>query len=221
MTPASTEPAPDVQDSERSHNPEEQFHSSSQEHHDRQSTTSLPQVFTEDTIDIGNGRRAHFRRDRRYAQVQVAFTAPKGIDPNPGRELTDQFKELGWTWQSRLLGKPWVHQLDRSTPDDPTARGDSRDVLHEQFLLIIQEYRVKHGMTPFLDGFSEGITEPHVRNPEQSGCDGGNLLARTGRTIERQEVRSEKRRNTGGGRSGGDARRLCQRRCRAIRPYAD
>ena len=166
---------------------------------DHRSATSLPQVFTEDTIDIGNGRRAHFRRDRRYAQVQVAFTAPKGIDPNPGRELTDQFKELGWTWQSRLPGKPWVHQLDRSTPDDPTARGDSRDVLHEQFLLIIQEYRIKHGMTPFLDGFSEGITEPGIQNPEQNGCDGGNFLSRTGRTIERQEVRSVKRETRAGG----------------------
>ena len=31
---------------------------------------------------IGNGRYAHFRRDRRYAQVQVAFTAPEGVDPN-------------------------------------------------------------------------------------------------------------------------------------------
>ena len=40
-----------------------------------------------DRIAIGNGRYAHFRRDRRFAQVQVAFTAPKGVDPNPGREL--------------------------------------------------------------------------------------------------------------------------------------
>ena len=63
----------------------------------RQWSSSIPQVASEDIIDIGNGRYAHFRRDRRFAQVQVTFTAPEGVDPDPGRELTDQFKELGWT----------------------------------------------------------------------------------------------------------------------------
>lgn len=58
----------------------------------RQWTNSIPQVASEDIIDIGNGRYAHFRRDRRFAQVQVTFTAPQGVDPNPGRELTDEFK---------------------------------------------------------------------------------------------------------------------------------
>jgi hypothetical protein len=110
-------------------------------------TSLLPQVASEDIIDIGNDRYAHFRRDRRFAQVQVVFTAPEGVDPNPGRELTSQFQELGWTWRSKELGKPWIFQLDKSSPDDPTAR-DSRDALHEQFLIIIQEYRQKHGMPP-------------------------------------------------------------------------
>jgi len=62
----------------------------------RQWTSSIPQIACEDVIHIGNGRYAHFRRDRRFAQVQVTFTAPEGVDPNPGRQLTDQFKELGW-----------------------------------------------------------------------------------------------------------------------------
>ncbi len=111
-------------------------------------TSSLPQVASEDILAIGKGRYAHFRRDRRFAQVQVAFTAPPGVDPNPGRELTDQFKELGWTWRPHAPGKPWIFQLEQSSRDDPTARGDSRDALHEQFLIIIQEYRQKHGMCP-------------------------------------------------------------------------
>ncbi|MGH7174278.1 MAG: DNA-primase RepB domain-containing protein [Gemmataceae bacterium] len=116
--------------------------------HGFQWTSSLPQVASEDIIGIGNGRYAHFRRDRRFAQVQVMFTAPEGVDPNPGRELTDQFKEQGWTWRGEEPGKPWIYQLEKSSPDDPTARGDSRDALHEQFVIIIQEYREKHGMQP-------------------------------------------------------------------------
>jgi hypothetical protein len=114
----------------------------------RQWTSSIPQVASEDIIDIGNGRYAHFRRDRRFGQVQVTFTAPEGVDPNPGRELTDQFKQLGWTWRNKEPEKPWIFQLDKSSADDPTARGDSRDALHEQFLIIIHEYRQKHGMAP-------------------------------------------------------------------------
>ena len=81
----------------------------------------------------------------------MAFTALEGVDPNPGRELTDQFKELGWTWRGNEPEKPWVYQLEKSSMHDPTARGDSRDALHEQFLLIIQEYRQKLGMPPTLD----------------------------------------------------------------------
>ena len=71
----------------------------------RRWTSSIPQVVGEDIIAIGNGRYAHFRRDRRFAQVQVTFTAPEGVDPNPGRELTDQFKELGWSWREKEPGK--------------------------------------------------------------------------------------------------------------------
>jgi DGQHR domain-containing protein len=48
---------------------------------------------------------------RRFAQVQVTFTAPEGVDPNPGRELTDQFKELGWTWRGKEPTKPWVYRM--------------------------------------------------------------------------------------------------------------
>ena len=132
----------------------------------RQWTSSIPQVASEDAIAIGNGRYAHFRRDRRFAQVQVVFTAPKGIDPNPGRELTDQFKELGWTWRPEDQGKPWVYQLDKSSEHDPTARGDSCDALHEQFLLIIQEYRQKHGMPPTLGWGSQPENDTRDQNPE-------------------------------------------------------
>jgi hypothetical protein len=76
--------------------PEQSAQADGQEHSPaRQWISSIPQVASEDIIDIGNGRYAHFRHDRRFAQVQVTFTAPEGVDPNPGRELTDQFKELG------------------------------------------------------------------------------------------------------------------------------
>jgi len=78
------------------HEPEQPSQDDGQEQpHSRQWTSSIPQVASEDIIDIGNGRYAHFRRDRRFAQVQVMFTAPEGVDPKPGRELTDQLKELG------------------------------------------------------------------------------------------------------------------------------
>src|SRR5947209_13371874 len=140
---------PTARDSHRPDQPEEPPQTGGQEQRrGRQWISSLPQVAGEDIIDIGNGRFAHFRRDRRFAQVQVAFTAPKGVDPNPGRELTDPFKELGWTWRGNLPGKPWTYQLEKPSEDDPTARGDSRDALHEQFLLIIQEYRQKQGLSP-------------------------------------------------------------------------
>ena len=118
------------------------------EFHGRPWTSSIPQIASEDVIDIGSGRYAHFRRDRRFAQVQVVFTAPEGVDPDPGRELTYQFEEQGWTRWENEPGKPWIYQLEQSSKDDPTARGDSRDALHEQFLLIVQEYRMKHGLPP-------------------------------------------------------------------------
>ncbi len=108
------------------------------------------QVFSEDVVAIGEGRYAHFRRSRRYNQVQVAFSAPEGIDPNPGREITSQLEELGWKWRPADPGQPWTYQLEKPTSEDATARGDSRDVLHEQFLDIILEYREKHGMPPLV-----------------------------------------------------------------------
>lgn len=112
-----------------------------------------PLSFSEDVIALGEGRYAHFRRHRRFAQVQVVFTAPPGIDPNPGRELTDRFKEQGWQWRESEPDQPWTYQLDPSTPADPTARGDCHDALHEQFVDIIQEFRHRRGLPPTLEGW--------------------------------------------------------------------
>jgi hypothetical protein len=117
---------------------------------ERQWTSKRPPV-SEDVIGIGERRYAHFRRSQHYDQVQVVFSAPEGVDPNPGRELTDQFKALGWRWRPADAGKPWTYQLDRPTGQDPTARGDSREALHDQFLAIILEYRERHGL-PALEG---------------------------------------------------------------------
>ena len=153
-------------------------------------TSSIPQVASEDVIAIGGGRHAHFRRDRRFAQVQVVFTAPVGVDPNPGRELTGQFKELGWTWRPDEPGKPWVHQLEQSTEHDLTARGDSRDALHEQFLIILQEYREKHGMPPTIGRESlVGSEEPPDadRHPFPSGS----VAEQPARISEKQKLPSE------------------------------
>ena len=173
--------------------------------HNRQWLTSISQIATEDSIDIGNGRYAHFRRDRRFAQVHVVFTAPKGINPNPGRELTDQFKEQGWTWEPHKPGKPWTYQLEQSSEHDPDARGDSRDALHEQFLLIIQEYRLKHGL-PATIGWENlaGIIE--------SLNTGGRLpdaLADQPHIIhERQKPQSEDRETRAGAGEGGEAQAM-------------
>jgi hypothetical protein len=112
----------------------------------RQWTGTLPA--SEDVIAIGEGRYAHFRRSRRYDQVQVLFTAPEGVDPDPGPELTEEFKVLGWKRRPRDPGQPWTYQLDKPTREDPTARGDSRDALHDQFLAIILDYRDKRGLPP-------------------------------------------------------------------------
>src|SRR5690348_662619 len=131
MPTARDSPGPD-------HPAEQPLPDGQEQHRRRQWVRSLPHVVGEDIVAIGNGRFAHFRRDRRFAQVQVAFTAPQGVDPDPGRALTDQFTELGWTWRGNEPGKPWIYQLEKSSEHDPTARGDSRDALHEQFLLLIQ-----------------------------------------------------------------------------------
>ena len=165
----------------------------------RQWTSSIPQVASEDIIDIGNGRYAHFRRDRRFAQVQVTFTAPEGVDPNPGRELTDQFKELGWTWRGQEPGKPWTYQLEQSSPEDPTARGDSRDALHEQFLIIIQEYRQKHGM-PLIDGWkSLPEIDPKTPDADSRKLFSSSVADQAKRISKKQKPRSEEKEARAGG----------------------
>lgn len=164
---------------------------------ERQWTSSLPQIAGEDIIDIGNGRYAHFRRDRRFAQVQVMFTAPEGTDPNPGRELTDQFKEQGWVWRPNQPGKPWIYQLEQSSKDDPTARGDSRDALHEQFLLIIQEYRQKHGMSPTIGWSPAGSDE--APNADRSCVSGSSAADQVERICEKPKPRAEEQETRAGG----------------------
>lgn len=161
--------------------------------------SSVPQVVSEDIIAIGQGRYAHFRRDQRFVQVQAIFTAPAGVDPNPGRELTDSFKELGWTWRMNEPGKPWIYQLDKSFPDDPTARGDSRDVLHEQFVIIVQEYRQKHGLPPTIgwQGLSEGDTKP--RNDDRRRSPGSSVATSASSICEDKRPPSKKRETRGGG----------------------
>ena len=150
-------------------------------------------------IDIGNGRYAHFRRDRRFAQVQVMFTAPEGVDPNPGRELTDQFKELGWTWRPNEPGKPWIYQLDQSSRDDPTARGDSRDALHEQFLIIIQEYRQKHGMPPTIGWQSLAESDPKPPDADRRKLFSSSVADQAARISEKQKPPSAEKETRAGG----------------------
>jgi len=165
----------------------------------RQWTSSLPEIAGEHCIHIGSGRYAHFRRDRRFAQVQVMFTAPDGVDPNPGRELTDQFKEQGWTWRPNEPGKPWIFQLDQSSNDDPTARGDSRDALHEQFLIIIQEYRQKHGM-PLIDGW-KSLPGFDAKPPDADSRKlfSSSVADQAKRISEKQKPRSEEKETRAGG----------------------
>jgi len=167
--------------------------------HARRWTSSIPQVASEDIIGIGNGRYAHFRRDRRFAQVQVTFTAPEGVDPNPGRELTDQFKELGWTWREREPGKPWMYQLDKSSKDDPTARGDSRDALHEQFVIIIQEYRQRHGLPPTSGWQSLTKSDTTPRNDDRRCLFSKSVVDPALSISEKQMPPSEKRETRAGG----------------------
>lgn len=165
--------------------------------------SSLQQVASEDIIDIGNGRYAHFRRDRRFAQVQVAFTAPEGVDPNPGPELTDQFKELGWTWRPKEPGKPWIYQLERSSRDDPSARGDSHDALHDQFLIIIQEYRQKHGMPPTSGWQSVTETITSSGNADHSLLSSSSVTGQAAIIIEKQKLPSQEEEARAGG-AGAD-----------------
>ncbi|MHB1424897.1 MAG: hypothetical protein ACYC3I_17130 [Gemmataceae bacterium] len=165
----------------------------------RQWASSIPQVASEDIVHIGNGRYAHFRRDRRFAQVQVTFTAPKGVDPNPGRELTDQFKELEWTWRGKEPEKPWIYQLDKSSLDDPNARGDSRDVLHEQFLIIIEEYRQNHGMSPTIGWQTLTRSNTDSQNNDRRCTPNSSVADHPFKICEKQTLPSEKREARGGG----------------------
>jgi hypothetical protein len=167
-------------------------------------TSSIPQVASEDIIDIGNGRYARFRRDRRFAQVQVTFTAPEGVDPNPGRELTDQFKELGWSWRMNEPGKPWIFQLEKSSHDDPTARGDSRDALHEQFLLIIQEYRQKNGMPPTIGWPGLADTDAKHRHADRRCSSNETAADPPPIPSEKQKLLSEKRETRAGGQAAAE-----------------
>ncbi|HEY7330655.1 MAG TPA: DNA-primase RepB domain-containing protein [Gemmataceae bacterium] len=161
--------------------------------------SSISQVASETAIHIGDGRYAHFRRDRRFAQVQVIFTAPQGVDPNPSRELTDQFKKLGWTWRSKEPGKPWIYQLDKSSLDDPTARGDSRDALHEQFLLIIQEYRQKHGMPPTIGWRSLADSDTKPSNKDRRSHSNHAVASQPLNISEKQILPSPAGETRGGG----------------------
>jgi hypothetical protein len=169
---------------------------------ERQWTGSLPQIAGEDMIDIGDGRYAHFRRDRRFAQVQVVFTAPEGVDPNPGRELTDQFKEQGWTWWPNKPGKPWIYQLDEPSEYDPTARGDSHDVLHEQFLIIIQEYRQNHGMLPTIGWLSFAEFNTTTQNADHDRLSTDGVDDQMASISEKQTAQSAEEARAGGPAAG-------------------
>jgi hypothetical protein len=170
---------------------------------ERQWTSSLPQIGGEDMVDIGDGHYAHFRRDRIFAQVQVVFTAPEGVDPNPGRELTDQFKEQGWTWWPNKPGKPWIYQLDESSEYDPTARGDSHDALHEQFLIIIQEYRQNHGMPPTLGWRSFAEFTTTTQNADHDRVSSGFVDDHEAGIREKQTPKSAEEEARAGGPAAG------------------
>lgn len=171
----------------------------------RRWTSSIPQVASEDIIVIGKGRYAHFRRDRRFAQVQVTFTAPEGIDPNPGRELTDPFKELGWTWREKEPGKPWIYQLEKSSLNDPTARGDSRDALHEQFLLIMEEYRRKHGIASISGGHHLAYSDIKTRDADRRCSPSTSLPDSPVEIMEKQKLPSAEEETRAGGQGMLDA----------------
>ena len=174
-----------------------------EQHHGCRRACSVPQIAGEDSVAIGDGRYAHFRRDRRFAQVQVAFTAPEGVDPNPGRELTGQFKEQGWTWRPNEPGKPWVYQLEQSSEHDPSARGDSRDALHEQFLIIVQEYRVKHGLPPTFGWESIAGSDTKGRDAEGGGgVSSSSVSDRAGGTGEDKMPQSAQRETRAGAALG-------------------
>jgi hypothetical protein len=170
-------------------------------------TSSLPQVTGEDIIDIGHGRFAHFRR-RGLAQVQVMFTAPAGVDPDPGPELTGQFKEQGWTCAEEKPGKPWVFQLDEPSEDDPFAHEDSRAVLHEQFLIIINEYRQHHELAPTSGWQTLFTSDVELQNSERGGFSSTFLADQSYTSGEEQKPKAEKQGTRAGGGAAGPAEML-------------
>lgn len=134
----------------------------------------------------------------------MTFTAPEGVDPNPGSELTDQFKEQGWTWWPNEPGKHWVYQLEQSSKDDPTARGDSRDALHEQFVIMIQEYRLKHGMPPTFgwESLAESREAPNADRQSPFSSSAADQAAKPG---EDRKPRSKEEEARAGGRAAAQA----------------
>ena len=87
-----------------------------------------------------------------------------------------------------------------STEDDPTARGDSRDVLHEQFLIIIQEYRQKQGMPPTIGWGEPGRKRYKAPNADRRPLSSVPWPIRPARYSEEQTPQSaEKETRAGGG----------------------
>ncbi|MGH7171541.1 MAG: hypothetical protein ACRELG_14795, partial [Gemmataceae bacterium] len=100
---------------------------------------------------------------------------------------------------SKEPGQPWIYQLEKSSPDDPNARGDSRDALHEQFLIIIQEYRQKHGLPPTIGWQILADSDTKPRNDDRHCISSGSVADQPVRIIERQIPPSEKRETRAGG----------------------
>ena len=84
-------------------------------------------------------------------------------------------------------GKPWIYQLETSSTDDPTARGDSRDALHEQFLIIIEEYREQHGLPPTSGWRSLLNSERKPGNTESHCLSDSSIADQAARIIEKQK----------------------------------
>ena len=163
----------------------------------------MPEVGSEDVIGIGNGRYAHFRRDHAANQVQVMFTAPEGVDPNPGHELTGQFEEQGWTRWEDEPGKPWIFQLEEPSKYDPAAREDSRYVLHEQFLIIINEYRQNHGLPPTIGW--QTLIERDTKASAPPSLSDNSAADQATNVREEQKPKSEKKETRAGGQGMLDA----------------
>lgn len=136
--------------------------------------------------------------------LDLSMNTEKGVDPNPGRELTDQFKELGWTWRCKDPGKPWIYQIKTSSSDDSTARGDSCDALHEQFLMLIQEYREKQDFPPMSEWRSLADGDTKGENADGHCTSSSSVADPVAKISERQMPPSPKRET----RAGGPALRM-------------